>query len=68
MDDQEPGGRTPGEIEAARKLFAGTCEFVAGAGAGTAAAAGLALLPIGTPWRRMIVYCWAIDRVLLHAQ
>ena len=24
-------GRTPGEIEAARKLFAGTCEFVAGA-------------------------------------
>src|SRR5882757_957171 len=31
MDDQEPGGRTPGEIEAARKLFAGTCEFVAGA-------------------------------------
>ena len=31
MDDQKPGGRTPGEIEAARKLFAGTCEFVAGA-------------------------------------
>jgi len=31
MDDQEPGGRTPGEIEAARKLFAGSCEFVAGA-------------------------------------
>src|SRR5882724_7050631 len=31
MDDQKPGGRTPGEIETARKLFAGTCEFVAGA-------------------------------------
>ena len=35
MADQKPGqkpeGRTPGEIEAARKLFAGTCEFVAGA-------------------------------------
>ena len=31
MDDQKPGGRTPAEIEAARKLFAGTCEFVAGA-------------------------------------
>ena len=31
MDDQKEGGRTPEEIEAARKLFAGPCEFVAGA-------------------------------------
>jgi GTP-binding protein len=31
MAEQEPEGRTPGEIEAARKLFAGACEFVAGA-------------------------------------
>jgi GTP-binding protein len=31
MDDQETRGRTPAEIEAARKLFAGTCEFIAGA-------------------------------------
>ena len=43
MAEQKPGqkpgpnpgenleGRTPGEIEAARKLFASTCEFVAGA-------------------------------------
>src|SRR5262249_1496955 len=39
------------------------------AGAGRAVAtAGLALPPIGAPWRRMMVYCWAIDRVLLHAQ
>src|SRR5262245_27921513 len=42
---------------------------LAGAGVGTAAAtAGLALPPIGAPWRRMMVYCWAIDSVLLHAQ
>jgi GTP-binding protein len=31
MDDRETRGRTPAEIEAARKLFAGTCEFIAGA-------------------------------------
>jgi GTP-binding protein len=31
MDDQKPAGRTPDEIEAARKLFAGPCDFVAGA-------------------------------------
>src|SRR5215813_10901737 len=31
MGDQKEGGRTPDEIEAARKLFAGPCEFVAGA-------------------------------------
>jgi len=31
MPDQERGGRTPEEIEAARKLFVGPCEFVAGA-------------------------------------
>ncbi len=31
MDDQDTRGRTPAEIEAARKLFAGTCEFIAGA-------------------------------------
>ncbi|MEA2808330.1 MAG: GTP-binding protein, partial [Rhodospirillaceae bacterium] len=31
MADQKPEERTPGEVEAARKLFAGTCEFVAGA-------------------------------------
>jgi len=31
MGDQKPGGRTPDEIEAARKLFAGACEFIAGA-------------------------------------
>jgi len=31
MDDQKPAGRTPDEIEAARKLFAGACDFVAGA-------------------------------------
>ena len=31
MADRKPEGRTPDEIEAARKLFAGTCEFVAGA-------------------------------------
>ena len=70
MPDQEHEGRTAAEIEAARKLFAGPCEFIAGAGAGSAAAtAGLALPPpIGVPWRRMIVYCWAIDRMLDHAQ
>ncbi len=31
MDKQEPEGWTPEAIEAARKLFAGPCEFVAGA-------------------------------------
>src|SRR5258708_17453561 len=31
MADQEQRGRTPEEIEAARKLFAGPCEFIAGA-------------------------------------
>jgi GTP-binding protein len=31
MADQQQRGRTPEEIEAARKLFAGPCEFVAGA-------------------------------------
>jgi GTP-binding protein len=31
MADQKEGARTPEEIEAARKLFAGPCEFVAGA-------------------------------------
>ena len=31
MDDRGQRGRTPEEIEAARKLFAGPCEFVAGA-------------------------------------
>jgi GTP-binding protein len=31
MADQKPGERTPEEIEAARKLFAGACDFVAGA-------------------------------------
>ena len=31
MDDQKPEGRTPEEIEAARRLFAGPCEFIAGA-------------------------------------
>ena len=31
MDEQKPAGRTPEEIEAARKLFASSCEFVAGA-------------------------------------
>jgi GTP-binding protein len=31
MSDQKEGARTPGEIEAARRLFAGPCEFVAGA-------------------------------------
>jgi GTP-binding protein len=38
MGGQKPQGRTPGDIEAARKLFAGPCEFVAGA-------AGLDSLP-----------------------
>ena len=31
MPKSEKEGRTPGELEAARKLFAGPCEFVAGA-------------------------------------
>jgi len=31
MPDKGPEGRQPEEIEAARRLFAGTCEFVAGA-------------------------------------
>src|SRR5207245_1408153 len=31
MAEQEQRGRTPEEIDAARKLFAGPCEFVAGA-------------------------------------
>ena len=31
MPRSEKEGRTPGELEAARKLFAGPCEFVAGA-------------------------------------
>ena len=31
MPTSEKEGRTPGELEAARKLFAGPCEFVAGA-------------------------------------
>ena len=31
MDEQRPEGHTPEEIEAARRLFAGPCEFVAGA-------------------------------------
>ena len=31
MADQRPEGRTPAEIEAARKLFAGPCDFVSGA-------------------------------------
>jgi len=31
MDEQKPEGRTPEDIEAARRLFAGPCEFVAGA-------------------------------------
>ena len=30
-EGQQPPGRTPQEIEAARKLFAGSCEFVAAA-------------------------------------
>lgn len=31
MADNKPEGRTPGEIEAARKLFAGPCDFISGA-------------------------------------
>ncbi len=31
MPDKDPEGRAPAEIEAARKLFAGPCDFVAGA-------------------------------------
>ncbi len=43
MRDQKEGGRTPEEIEAARKLFAGPCEFVAGA------ASIESLIPISLP-------------------
>src|ERR1700759_5493222 len=43
MRDQKEGGRTPEEIEAARKLFAGPCEFVAGA------ASIDSLIPISLP-------------------
>src|SRR6185312_2133235 len=46
--------------------FAGKAAVAASALA--AAALACALEPIGVPWRRMIVYCWQIDRVLLHAQ
>ncbi len=31
MADNKPEGRTPAEIEAARKLFAGPCDFISGA-------------------------------------
>ncbi len=31
MADHKPEGRTPAEIEAARRLFASTCDFVSGA-------------------------------------
>ena len=31
MADKTPEGRTPAEIEAARKLFAGPCDFISGA-------------------------------------
>ena len=31
MADNTPEGRTPAEIEAARKLFAGPCDFISGA-------------------------------------
>ena len=38
-------------------------------GTGAGLAGGLALPPpIGVPWRRMIVYCCAIESVLLQAQ
>src|SRR5215469_14546753 len=43
MGDQKEGGRTPEELEAARRLFAGPCEFVAGA------ALLDSLLPISLP-------------------
>ena len=31
MADQAPEGRTPEDIEAARKLFVGPCDFISGA-------------------------------------
>ena len=43
MPPQEAKGRSPAEIEAARKLFAGPCEFVAGA------ASFESLIPISLP-------------------
>ncbi|WP_421995567.1 ribosome biogenesis GTP-binding protein YihA/YsxC [Reyranella sp.] len=43
MEDPGAGGRTPGELEAARKLFAGPCTFIAGA------ASLESLPPIGLP-------------------
>lgn len=43
MPDQGTGERSPQEIEAARKLFAGPCEFVAGA------ASFESLIPISLP-------------------
>src|SRR4051812_17717609 len=43
MPAQDPGERTQAEIEAARKLFAGPCEFVAGA------ASFESLIPISLP-------------------
>jgi GTP-binding protein len=43
MPDREASERTPAEIEAARKLFAGPCDFVAGA------ASFESLIPISLP-------------------
>ncbi len=43
MDDQKQAKYPPGEIEAARKLFAGPCDFVAGA------ASFESLIPISLP-------------------
>jgi len=43
MPPQEAKGRSPAEIEAARKLFAGPCEFMAGA------ASFESLIPISLP-------------------
>src|SRR3954470_14888826 len=43
MPAQDPGERSPAEIEAARKLFAGPCDFVAGA------ASFESLIPISLP-------------------
>src|SRR6478752_4915931 len=43
MPDQRASERSPAEIEAARKLFAGPCEFVAGA------ASFESLIPISLP-------------------
>ncbi|MBS0520257.1 MAG: YihA family ribosome biogenesis GTP-binding protein [Proteobacteria bacterium] len=43
MDDRTAAAYTPEEIEAARKLFAGSCEFVAGA------ASFESLIPVGPP-------------------